>query len=489
MINSINNQTQSASINNNNPINKSGITPTIDKRTEPMLSWAEQTKTPTSSLAKSSLTETVQTKTLTNTDSANNTSANTNKNKSSDSINKSMQIGIDRYVTILNKRKPTSPPTINNPDKMVKTISQNRFSILSDKYDKTINHNLAKPQKPPPIYLREKSSNELVKALATLLGKNEFYIVPLRKGTIDETKIQVTSENDYRVIISELEKANKQFYSYQLKSSKGITVVIKGIEAGLNTEEIKSALEEKKFSVRNIYNMVNREGVLQPLYKVELNFDGKKLRKGEIHPIYSLQYLLHRKISIEQPHKRREPVQCLNCNEFGHTKSYCKLTNVCVICSGIHPSAECPKNKEDPDAKVCSNCKGNHTANYRGCPVYQALKQKMIEAKQRRAPNFPTFDYSPQQFPEVSKHANTNIHQNHYDVQQATYANVVKQKISNTHSENLAQFTPTDSMQNTFTSFIQRMDKFMEWMQGMMQSMMQSMVQNQSLIAKLINNK
>ena len=58
-----------------------------------MLSWAEQTKTPTSSLAKSSLTNTV---------SAKNTYANTNKNKSGDSINKSMQIGIDRYVTILN---------------------------------------------------------------------------------------------------------------------------------------------------------------------------------------------------------------------------------------------------------------------------------------------------------------------------------------------------------------------------------------------------
>ncbi|MHC5848044.1 hypothetical protein ACYT7O_09745, partial [Streptococcus pyogenes] len=27
--------------------------------------------------------------------------------------------------------------------------------------------------------------------------------------------------------------------------------------------------------------------------------------------------------------------------------------------------------------KKCSNCAGNHTANYRGCPVFKELKNKL----------------------------------------------------------------------------------------------------------------
>jgi len=126
---------------------------------------------------------------------------------------------------------------------------------------------------------------------------------------------------------------------------------------------------------------------------VELLPDFKALKKNEVHPIYNLQYLLHRRITVEEPHKRIDPVQCANCQEYGHTKSYCTLRSVCVACGGLHTSAKCEL-KNEPNSKKCSNCGEDHTANYRGCPLYMELKnrinQRVSTARSHHTPLLPS---------------------------------------------------------------------------------------------------
>ena len=66
--------------------------------------------------------------------------------------------------------------------------------------------------------------------LTELVGNNNFHIVPIRKGGVHETKIVCYSEEHYRKIAKYLTEKNKNFYTYQLKSSKGLQDVIKGID-------------------------------------------------------------------------------------------------------------------------------------------------------------------------------------------------------------------------------------------------------------------
>ncbi|XP_070075662.1 uncharacterized protein [Drosophila takahashii] len=70
---------------------------------------------------------------------------------------------------------------------------------------------------------------------------------------------------------------------------------------------------------------MNKNKKPQPLFKVELEPDSRTLKKNTVHPIYKLQYLLHLRITVEEPHKRNGPVQCTNCQEYGHTRGYCTL--------------------------------------------------------------------------------------------------------------------------------------------------------------------
>jgi len=74
-----------------------------------------------------------------------------------------------------------------------------------------------------------------------------------------------------------------------------------------------------------------------------------------VRPIYNIQYLLHRRITMEEPHKGINPVQCTNCQEYGHTKAYCTLKSVCVVCSEPHTTTNCPKNK-DKSVEKCRGC-------------------------------------------------------------------------------------------------------------------------------------
>jgi hypothetical protein len=78
------------------------------------------------------------------------------------------------------------------------------------------------------------------------------------------------------------------------------------------------------------------------------------------------------------PHKKREIIQCFNCQEYGHTKSYCAYPPSCVRCADFHPTQQCTKSKDTP--ATCALCGGDHIANYRGCSVHKSLQRSNLKS-------------------------------------------------------------------------------------------------------------
>ncbi|GBP96766.1 Nucleic-acid-binding protein from transposon X-element [Eumeta japonica] len=290
-----------------------------------------------------------------------------------------VQTGMDRYVTITKRKSSPRSPRFEPSSKQPKNTmaSQNRFALLDKTEEPTVS---TKSFKPPPLYLREATTNELVKRLTQTVGKDNFYVASLKKGNVLETKIQVNTETNYRKLVKSLDLEKKSYYTYQLKSAKGLVVVVKGIDSSVPLADIKDALELEGYEVKSVFNILNKNKVPQPMFKIEIAINYSQMRKkGEVHPIYNLKYLLNRRVVVEEPIKRKGPPQCQNCQEFGHTKTFCKLPSVCVKCGDIHKSLDCPHAKDDARVLKCSNCGGNHTANYRGCEVYLRLKQKPVK--------------------------------------------------------------------------------------------------------------
>lgn len=161
---------------------------------------------------------------------------------------------------------------------------------------------------------------------------------------------------------------HKKYHTYQSYDDKAYRIVIRNLHPTTPTVEIGIAIEEIGFSVHQVINVRHKTTKINlPILFVDLEI-------ATINTdIFSLTSLLHTKVKIEEPHKRTDIIQCMNCQDYGHSRKYCSHTPRCDRCGEEHPTTYCVKTKVLP-AK-CTLCMDNHPANYKSCQVYKNLQQ------------------------------------------------------------------------------------------------------------------
>ena len=180
-------------------------------------------------------------------------------------------------------------------------------------------------------------------------------------------KINCVTPEKYRTLIRHLKGNNIYYHTYQLKEERTYRIVIKHLHHSTDIEEIRQELLELGHKARNIINAQHRI-TKEPLNLFFIDLEPAQNNK-EVYEITALQNKI---IQIEPPRaKRNNIVQCVRCQHYGHTKSYCNRPFSCVKCGGCHNSKECTKSKDTP--ATCALCGGNHPANYRGCEHYHSI--------------------------------------------------------------------------------------------------------------------
>lgn len=358
-------------------------------------------------------------------------------------------------------RSPKSPPNQNHNIKKNKLTTQskiftspNRFSVLQD--TNTFNFDIdndtdkipmdthistettavdttnapSKKDQVPPIFIANKGLDYklLIKSLIALIGENSFYC----KSTQKNIKVQANTSDGYRQIIHFLNaQKNAQFHTYQPQNEKPFRVVIRNLHSSTSCEEIKSSLENLNLSVLQVVNIQQRQTKLAlPLFFVDLAKD------DNCKKIFDLTSILHTKIKVEEPHKRRELVQCQNCQDYGHTRAYCNYSPRCVRCGKNHVSSSCDKPTDVPP--TCALCQGSHPANYRGCQVHKQLQKTRNPASKLPPQNVIP---SPHQANPLTPPLLTS---STYVQPQISYANIA--------SETKPKSTPTSAQPSDFTT-------------------------------------
>lgn len=122
--------------------------------------------------------------------------------------------------------------------------------------------------------------------------------------------------------------------------------------------------------------------------------------------IFNIRHINNAIVSIEPPKKTDDLVQCYRCQQFGHTKSYCKKPFRCVKCGLDHSTTLCTKNISTPPK--CVHCLQSHTANYKGCHIYQQLMHQKRTAIGRiqRQPRNDQVPPNSQEFPQFNMPGN-----------------------------------------------------------------------------------
>lgn len=230
----------------------------------------------------------------------------------------------------------------------------------------------------------------------------------------------------YRNVIKYLENSKINYHTYQLKQERSYRVVVKGLHPTTPTEDIKAELLHQGHSVRSVVNIKSRVSK-EPLSMFFVDLDPNPNNKT----IYETKYICHALVKIEPPLRANDLVQCHRCQQFGHTKSYCKRPFRCVKCGMDHPTVECKKTIDTPPR--CVHCLMNHTANYRGCRVYQSIVSNRTNRQQQYSNVHGHFNFNlnSKEYPRLGNEINNNLNQNKFTT---SFSEAVKSSNGNDNS-------------------------------------------------------
>jgi len=94
--------------------------------------------------------------------------------------------------------------------------------------------------------------------------------------------------------------------------------------------------------------------------KVPLNiFYIELIPKNNNKDIYEATHELDYTVKFEPPHPKRKIPQCINCQQYDHTKCFCNRKARCVMCAEDHPIFNCPRKVNSENVK-CMLCEANH---------------------------------------------------------------------------------------------------------------------------------
>jgi hypothetical protein len=243
------------------------------------------------------------------------------------------------------------------------TVS-NRFQSLSSSVEEPMSPSTEESNsRPPPIFLHsEVDYSKLAKYLVELVGNENFSCKSSSRGIAIYPKMP----SHYRLIVKTLRENGAEFHTFQLRDDKTRRVVLRGLHQSVPEEDIQQELQTKGFAVRKVTNILSRNKEKLPLFFVDFE-PGQN-----INDVFKIKYLLYSKIEVEEPRHTRKIVQCLRCQRYGHTRSYCTLPPRCVRCAGPHETTSCTKPRDTP--ATCALCLGSHPSNYRGCKIHKELR-------------------------------------------------------------------------------------------------------------------
>jgi hypothetical protein len=268
--------------------------------------------------------------------------------------------------------------------------SPNRFSVLANRDDTDVNlsgscnvntsNSADKPCKikVPSVYIKNVDNiSSFTSSLMTVLDSTDF----IYKSTPSYLIIRTHSVEHYNLLLSHLEENDYSYHSYQPDVLRTLRIVIRNLHPSTKHEDIIASLSELGHHVTNIHN-IKRFSDKTPLPIFFVNIQ-KATNNSDI---FKVKFLLNSTIAVEKPHPPKSPPQCYTCQSYGHTRKYCYHEPRCVKCGEDHTSDSCSKSRDSPAR--CALCKGNHTANYKGCPNYKKIKHPKPPI--RSEPHIPT---------------------------------------------------------------------------------------------------
>lgn len=181
-------------------------------------------------------------------------------------------------------------------------------------------------------------------------------------------KINLNALSDYNQFIEAIDKDAIKYYTHAIPNMKPIKIVLKGLFT-ITVDELKSHLSNVNVTPEDIKIMKLKNTRYTGQANYLLYFKKSSISINDLKKIRAVNNII---VSWEYYKHTSRPTQCNNCQLYGHGGSNCKLSPVCIKCSGGHKSSDCdienPSEPKNASKIKCANCLQKHTANFIGCP-------------------------------------------------------------------------------------------------------------------------
>ena len=271
------------------------------------------------------------------------------------------------WELVIGRKRPmidsSEPRAQKRPTESIPT--SNSFQVLTNITNLQTEEVRRPPQnnKTPPIFIDGvENYHALISFLENETGPNMFKT----KSTLKGVTVYPENPDVYRKLNSSLRNKGADFHTYQLPQDKCPRIVVKHLHHGTPIDIIKEEFKTLGYEATNVVNVISRFKKPLPMFFVDIT---KETFREEI---FSIEFLYYSHIKIEEPRQKRNIPQCVRCQQYGHTKTYCNHRPRCVKCGEYHETSSCLKTRDTP-AK-CANCAGQHPANYRGCQTLKDLR-------------------------------------------------------------------------------------------------------------------
>lgn len=246
------------------------------------------------------------------------------------------------------------------------TSVKNKFDILTENDDE---HDEPKEQETtiknfPPIVVKTGIS------FKTFINEVQTYIksgniINFRNGR-DKISIYTTSIEDFNLVKEKLKLRKYEFHTFTIKEERAKRLVIKGISCEYTPTEVEDELKKLGLNITKVNNMFKAKHTPSNMFLVHFP---NSTQLNTVLNSKKFQYVCYQKVQwCKYSPPTNNSVQCYRCQGFGHGSSNCNYQNKCVKCTAIHEQGKCPKTEEQ---KVqCTNCQGEHPANFRQCPNF-----------------------------------------------------------------------------------------------------------------------
>lgn len=265
----------------------------------------------------------------------------------------------------------------NDSEHTMCSAGSKKMKFTKTKTSTPANQAPTQQHKPPPLTIPSLPQHEVRKFLDGMTNDENKYEI---RHSPDGTKIFPSNNAAFNAVKNKLVANKMSFFTHLLRDEQTTKFVLHGFYP-CDVNELKKMLNEMKIMPAKIskLNVRNKRYDDHAVYLIHfLKKDQMKIATLR-ESARVIEYVRVRWEYYEN--KKKGPIQCSRCMQYGHGGNCCNLKPKCIRCGQEHISSECPHINPDtkriPDEIVkCGLCGQNHPANFSGCEKRLAFIQR-----------------------------------------------------------------------------------------------------------------